>query len=238
MFSSLTVAPQRVLEPELMDDPALGADQHQRALDGLIRINRMSRTAARLARAIETLTPPDNRPLRILDVATGSGEVPLALAVRAQRRGHHWQLLGSDISPTAVAYAAQRASKQQLAVDFLTHNALETPLPDDCDVIVCSLFLHHLNDEQAELLLRRMREAARQMVIVDDLRRSNWGLLVAVIGTRLLSRSRIVHIDGLRSVRAAFTPRELSTLADRAGLAGHRVTTCWPARQLLVWRHP
>lgn len=238
MPPTLTVAPQRVLEPELMDDPALGVEQHHRALDGLIRINRASGTAARLAQAIETLTPPADRPLRILDVATGSGEVPLALAARAKHRGHRWQLLGSDISPTAIAYASERAAQQQHAIEFLTHNALAAPLPSDCDVVLCSLFTHHLTNDEAVLLLSRMRAAARQMVLVDDLRRSNWGLLVAYVGTRVLSRSRIVHVDGLRSVRAAFTPDELSELANQAGLTGHHISRVWPARQLMVWRRP
>lgn len=236
MFSSLTVASQRVLEPELMDDPALESDQHRQALDGLTRINRVSNTAARMARTINTLNHHPDQPLRILDVATGSGDLPLSLAARAQRRGWNWQLVGSDISPTAISYAQERATKQKRRVEFITHNAIETPLPDDCDVIACSLFLHHLTDDEAVTLLSRMRAAARQMVIVDDLSRSNWGLLLAVIGTRLLSRSPIVHVDGPRSVRAAFTPLELSKLADQADLDGHRVTTNWPARQLLVWR--
>src|SRR5438093_515405 len=82
---------------------------------------------------------------------------------------------------------------------------LREPLPSEYDAVVSSLFLHHLTEEQAIELLRRMGTAG-QMVLVNDLVRSRTGYLLAWMGTRLLSRSEVVHFDGPRSVEGAFTP--------------------------------
>jgi hypothetical protein len=61
-------------------------------------------------------------------------------------------------------------------------------------------------------------------------------MLLACAGTRLLSRSPVVHVDGPRSVAAAFTPAEALDLAQRAGLTGATVVRRWPCRFLLTWR--
>ena len=98
------------------------------------------------------------------------------------------------------------------------------------------MFLHHLADEQALLFLQKMRQAARHMALVNDLARSRWGYLAAWLGTRVLTRSDVVHIDGPRSVAAAFTLDEVRDLAERAGWNGALLTRRWPWRFLLEWR--
>ena len=55
---------------------------------------------------------------------------------------------------------------------------------------------------------------------------------VAAVGFVL---ARVFHVDGTRSVKAAFTPAEAALLAAKAGLHGARVTTHWPQRWLLAW---
>jgi hypothetical protein len=103
---------------------------------------------------------------------------------------------------------------------------------------MCSLFLHHLADDDARTLLARMRDAAAQMVAVSDLRRSKWGYALAWLGSRVVSRSEIVRTDGPLSVRAAFTIGEARALAYAAGLDGAKVRPIWPQRFLLVWNRP
>jgi hypothetical protein len=79
-----------------------------------------------------------------------------------------------------------------------------------------------------------MSQAAR-LVLINDLVRSRTGYLLAHLGTRFLSASDVVHIDGPRSVEGAFTVDELLALARRAGLDGAGVIRQWPCRMLLEW---
>jgi hypothetical protein len=104
--------------------------------------------------------------------------------------------------------------------------------------VTTSLFLHHLPDDVAVAVLRRMGEAAGRLVLVNDLARTRAGWLLAWAGCRLLTRSPVVHFDGPASVRSAFTVSEVKALADRAGLTGATVTTHWPYRFLLRWERP
>ena len=145
-------------------------------------------------------------------------------------------LEGCDISPVAVEHARAAATAAGANVRFFVHDALNGPILSGYDAVTCSLFLHHLDDEEACGLLRIMGQTAGQLVLVNDLARSLTGLVLAHVGTRLLSFSDVVHTDGPLSVRAAFTPSEAQALAVRAGLSGAVVGRRWPCRWLLSWR--
>jgi hypothetical protein len=74
--------------------------------------------------------------------------------------------------------------------------------------------------------------------LVNDLARGKPGLLLALVATRMLTNSEVVHVDGPRSVEGAFTPQEAQSLARGAGLQGAIVLKKWPCRYLLIWKRP
>lgn len=221
--------------PELMDDPGLDPAEHRAALAGLTRVNRLSFSADVLWPAVAKLARRNpGRTLRVLDIATGNGDVPLGLWKKARRHAVRLEVTGCDISPTAIRSAMETAAGTDIR--FFTHDVIRDPLPAGYDVVTCSLFLHHLSEEDALTVLRRMRDAAGELVLVNDLERSRFGFVLAWAGTRVLSRSPVVRYDGPASVRSAFSPREALTLANRAGLTGASVGRRWPCRFLLQWR--
>jgi SAM-dependent methyltransferase len=233
-----SVLEQRRLRPEVMDQPGLDPAQHARALSGLARINWWSRSAGILWPQLLRQALATREPLRVLDLATGAGDVLIRLSRLARRQGIRLQVEGCDVSAVAVEYARRRAEEAGADVRFFVHDALAGPLLSGYDVVICSLFLHHLKRDQARAFLARMAEQARSLVLVNDLVRCVGGLLLACVGTRLLSRSWVVHTDGPRSVQGAFTVAELRALADEAGLRGAEVERRWPFRMLLTWRRP
>lgn len=234
VMSLFSLASRRI-EPEWMDQPGLDPESHARALRGLSRINSWSRSVTALWRAIAPcLMKAPDRTWRLLDLASGGGDVPIGLWKRAQRQGLTLVVQGSDVSPTAVREARQRAHQTQADVAFTLVDALADEIPEGFDIVTSSLFLHHLNDDEATALLRAMSRSATRLAVVDDLQRSLPGLALAVAGTRVLSRSPIVHADGPRSVAAAFTPHEALALARSAGWGAAEVRTHWPFRFTLV----
>src|SRR4051812_15962478 len=104
--------------PELMDDPAIDPAEHRRALAGLARLNRFSNSVGVLWPAISKLAKQLQRTVRVLDVATGSGDVPRKLLARARRAGVSLEVSGCDISPTAIEAASQQSS----GVRFFVHD--------------------------------------------------------------------------------------------------------------------
>lgn len=226
----------RLRRPEIMDQPGLDAGRHSAALRGLGRINRVSLSASILWPAIAGLARAQpGQTVRVLDLASGGGDVPIGLARRARRAGLDVRIDGCDISPVAVEFAARAADDAGADVSFFRLDTLNDPVPEGYNVLMCSLFLHHLADDEAVALLRRMAGAARSMVLVNDLLRSRIGYGLAQMGCRLLSRSPVVHHDGPASVRAAFTLDEVRELSARAGLEGARLGRRWPWRFLLSW---
>jgi hypothetical protein len=236
---SLPDLKSRVRLPEIMDEPGLDPTEHAAALRGLGRINFFSRSGRAPWPAIERLAREHpGSPLRVLDVASGGGDVPSTLVRMAARAGLDIRVEGCDVSPGAVAFANERAGRRGLDVRFFEWDALNRALPGGYDVITATLFLHHLDEPAAVDLLRRMGEAAGRAVLVDDLVRGGGGFALAWAGCRLLSRSLVVRHDGPVSVAAAFTPAEVLDLARRAGLDGATITRHWPQRFLLEWRRP
>jgi 2-polyprenyl-3-methyl-5-hydroxy-6-metoxy-1,4-benzoquinol methylase len=217
--------------PELMDDPALDPAEHRTALEGLARINRFSSSIGLLWPAISGLARKLPRPIRILDVATGGGDLPAALLAKAKRSGLELEVAGCDISPTAIETASANCRPAQ----FFVHDALREPLPGGFDVVTCSLFLHHLSVDEAVLVLARMKNATQHLVLVNDLVRSRFNYLSVAFTCRILSRSRIVQFDGPASVRSAFTIAEARDIAVRAGLHGAAIARRFPCRFLLRW---
>ena len=71
---------------------------------------------------------------------------------------------------------------------------------------------------------------------ISDLVRSRTGLMLAILGTTFLARSRVARVDGPLSVRAARTPAEYRLLAARAGLPHATVRRTWPERVVLAWK--
>jgi 2-polyprenyl-3-methyl-5-hydroxy-6-metoxy-1,4-benzoquinol methylase len=222
-----------------MDDPRLDVDLHQQALKGLQRINTVSRSWKAIWDPVRQLAKTHGEPVSVVDVACGSGDMLLNMCRRASREDLSIRFTGLDISQTAIQFATDAAQVHDLDIEFRRANASELASGPPFDVVCCSLFLHHLPVAEAVDLLGQMKASANQMVLVQDLRRSTAGYGLAFIVPRLLTRSRIVHIDALRSVRAAFSIDEVHKLAHASGLEHAGIRKVWPQRFLLSWtRNP
>lgn len=221
-----------------MDDPNLDRASHLRALRGLQRINALSRTVATVWRPLvqlireRRLTEPV-----ILDLATGGGALAIGLMQRAARHSMSMRMVAADLSPVALDITRERAAAANITIDTVCLDALDADWPSGIDIVVNSLFLHHLADDDATTVLRHASMYSNHGMIMSDLRRTRRGLSMAHIGVRVLSRSPIVHADGPQSVRAAFTMPELDAIARRASLHQPQITAVWPQRQQLIVRH-
>lgn len=239
-----------------MDDARLEPGMHRAALRGLDRVGAVSFTERQVWHAIRSrlsaghnsmdyqAAPRQSRglhdgtnseQLEILDLACGSGALALGLARRAQHAGIAVCVEGCDVSPLAVEVARERSAAEDIDATFYGLDVIGDELPRQYDIVVTSLFLHHLDDAQSVAVLRKMAAAARIGIVVSDLLRTRLGYTYAWLGTRVLSRSPIVYVDGPRSVKRAFSLAEARRLADEAGLLGANVKRTWPQRFLLTW---
>lgn len=225
--------------PELMDDPSLDAGLHHEALRGLEKLNVVSSSVDLLWSQLKTLPKlrsAAKRTLRIVDVASGAGDIPVGLCKRAKAEGVCLEIVALDISETAIEYASAKANSANASIQFLQLDALKELIPIGFDAAICSLFTHHLDPPDVIRLIQNMRAASNEMLIINDLVRSELSFAMVWLGTRLLSRSKIVQYDGPVSVRASYTCDEMMSMASDAGLSDARSLFYPPCRQLLVWR--
>lgn len=227
----------RQLQPEVMDQPGLDPDKHRQALSGLARLNWASGASGSLWSGVRRLLPPTqtDQPFRVLDVASGGGDITCGLARRAKHVGAAMSVHGLDFNATAVEFARERVRPTD-DVTFGVGDVLTGELPAGYDIVTCSLFLHHLTEEQAMGLLRRMTAAAGLGVVISDLRRSWTSYALAAAACRILSRSPVVAVDGPRSVEGAFTIDEFGSLTTEAGIPNASLRPAWPQRFLASWQ--
>ncbi len=206
--------------PELMDDPACSADEFRACLLELSRVNRLTLayrpTLRFLAQARHRL--PRDRPLRILDVGGGYGDALRRIDRWAAARGIALEMTSVDLSPWArLAGEAAPATRQPIrwvTADIFDHRPDRPP-----DVVISSLFTHHLDDASVVRFLRWMEAQATLGWFVNDLQRHR----LAHAGFRIWSRAagwhRFVQHDGPVSIARAFVRSDWRRLLSQAGLA-------------------
>jgi len=207
---------RRAQEDEIMDDLSQPEEEFAQAYRELTMVNRWLGGI----RAIQRFLPAIPNPL-ILDVAAGACDVSEALAGRISCR-----MVVLDRNAKGL-----KLSKRSLPV---VADALELPFPDRTfDVVMASLFFHHLSNEDCARVLAHMWRIAKRVVLVNDLHRHRLAHLGIRALTSLFSRSAMVRHDGPASVRRAFRPKELEEIAWKAGVPG-RVYRSFPYRLVLV----
>jgi ubiquinone/menaquinone biosynthesis C-methylase UbiE len=206
----------RVRTREWMDEPDADPDELRRSLAFIRRTNTLlgytRSTLHHLTRFSRSWRPQQT--IRILDVATGSGDVPRAILRWASRRNLNVDVTGIDLHAKTVREATA-ASHPRL--HFVRGDALNLPFPDDSfDYAITSLFLHHLDEDQIVTVLSEMNRVSRRGVIAGDLIRTKRAYFWITLFT-LLSNPMVRH-DGRASVAQALTKAEILALRDRAGV--------------------
>jgi ubiquinone/menaquinone biosynthesis C-methylase UbiE len=218
---------------EYLDQPTLDPDELHRNLREMAMLNRLPGGVGASRRAIGWLLEGVLRAV-VLDVGTGSGDLPAALA--QGRMGHGLRLIACDVRPEVLAHAAQRLNGTA-EVELLQADARHLPLADESvDVAHSSLLIHHLDPPDAVLALSEMRRVARRGVVVNDLRRGRLAFAVSAATVLGLARARYTRHDGVLSARRAYTLAELDELAASAGLRRVRRSLAFLPRVITVYR--
>lgn len=212
--------------PELLDDPAHEPAVLQHSLEHVAQINRFLGGRSAVLHAIAPLLRA-GRNIRILDVGTGSADIPRAVVDAARARGAVTEVIATDLHPQ-MREIAERECAGYPEISIENANALALPYSDaSFDVVLLSLTLHHFEDEDP---VTAVREAARVggLVVVNELERGRMNY----IGARLLAatwwrRNVLTRHDGPLSVLRAFSAAELRAIGAAAGLRDLRVSRRW-----------
>jgi len=154
--------------------------------------------------------------LTVMEIAAGSGGLLTYLRERLPRL--NLRCIGLEISHDS---AGSIAANGHLAV---RGDALLLPFADNSvDYVFCTLFLHHLDTDEAARMVGEMRRVARRKLVVIDLdRRPIPYFIYRVIGTLLLQS--LTRQDGALSIKRAYRACELGEIAKRSGLTDFHIS--------------
>jgi len=154
--------------------------------------------------------------ITMIDFATGSADVPLAIVAWGRRRGFDIRVVGLDFHQQTCELA-RAATRHEPAIEIVRGDALDPPFDaGSFDYGLTSMFLHHLSDDDAIKVLSAMSRVARRGIVAADLLRH--ARAYAWISILTLISNPMVRHDARVSVAQAFNKLEALQLRDRAGI--------------------
>ena len=207
---------------EIMDRPQPVSAELERDLRNIRRLNRWFGSYALITTFLRRWITPAAR-LRIVDLCTGSGDIPRLIADYARNVGASVTIDAVD-QQSATLEIARRLGADYENIDFIETNILSLEPREPYDIALCTLALHHFSDDDAVRVLQHCRELSRKFVLVSDLRRGFFGTAGVFLLTATLFREPMTRFDARLSMTRAFSFSEMRDLAVRAGWGnfGHK----------------
>jgi ubiquinone/menaquinone biosynthesis C-methylase UbiE len=221
--------PPRRRGVEILDNPNTPPGIRERAMADVARSNKLFGGTRAMLGALYAVLPLLPRQATMLDVGTGTGDIPARALDTARRRGVELTTIGLDESED-ILRSARRAVTTTVAGDVL-----RLPLADhSADLVTCSQLLHHFADEDAHAVVAELHRVARIAVIIADIRRSRIAAAAFAIAGTALGFHPVTRLDGVTSVYRGFTATELRGLVESVtGRTPHvRRDAFW---RLTVW---
>lgn len=223
---------ERAQLTEWMDEPCSYAE-FRACLRDLEHVNRLIFSYRPTLRWLDRFAARAHGELHIVDVGCGGGDMLRRIEVWARRKRIPVRLTGIDLNPFATR-AAREFSGANGRIEWITGEAQVYQPAEKVDLIISSLFTHHLADPEIVRFLQWMERMAALGWFINDLRRAR----LSYYGFKLLANGmrwhRFVRHDGPVSIQRSFSPADWRLYTQQAGLdAGGfnlSISNVWPGR--------
>lgn len=228
---------KRSYEPELMDDFSCGGDELKQTLAELKTINRLLGGNKVTTDGLKKLLKNHSSgTIRIADVGCGGGDMLQVMQKWGKRTGLDLEFLGIDANPHTIQLAKETFSENPKIAfevdDVLSESFHQKPI----DIVTCTLFTHHFNDEELKQMFAAFLKKAKVGVVVNDLHRNPIAYYSIKYLTKFFSKSPMVIHDAPLSVQRSFTKRELYRLLNDLGFKKIEISWHWAFRwQVVCW---
>ncbi len=215
-----------------MDRPQPVTSELEHDLANIRSLNRWFGSYRQVRHFLSRWLKPNGK-ARILDVSTGSGDIPRLILDFARSGNVSVQIDAIDQQASTIEIA-RRLSNDYPEIEFFCASLFEWKPSEPYDIVLCSLTLHHFSEDDAVRVLQKCREFTREHVLVADLRRSLWLTFGVYLVTATVYHEAMTKTDARLSAARAFSFAEMRELAERAGWEnfGHRK---FPIGRQAIW---
>jgi len=165
----------------------------------------------------------------ILDIGCGGGDILKHLDKLCRKEGFNVQLTGADPDPRAKEFFEMNLHNKEIQFKQKTSRQLVEE-GARFDIVISNHLLHHLTNNEVNSLCRDSEKLAKQLVLFNDIERSDVGYGLFAATTPLIFRNSFISADGKISIRRSFRKDELQDLLPD----GWRVKRKFPFRLLAV----
>ena len=222
----------RTDEPEIMDDFSLEGEELRDALNKIAKINQLLGGNKLTLNGLKTFLSENhkNHLFTIIDVGCGNGDMLRTIADYGTENGYNFNLIGIDANAFTVNHAITLSIKYQnisyLCEDIFTIDVSKL----NCDVVLCTLTLHHFKDDEIIQILNVFKKAANLGMVINDLQRSAvayrlFQLLCVTFRLNNMSRE-----DGLISILRGFKKKELIAFSEKLNFKKYTIQWKWAFR--------
>ena len=218
---------------ELMDDPMMDAERYREAYLDINRCNRLLGGYGITLNALHDLikTHPKES-YTILDMGCGDGQMLRKVAKFLKKREIKHQLIGIDLRDDVLDIAREK-SIDFPEIQFVRQNILELDDSYDCDILLCTLTMHHFTDANIHIFTKKFVSIANIGVIINDLQRSKMAYSLFKLFSLFFIKTDVAKYDGLVSISKGFLMPDLQEYASKLAEATHHIAWKWAFRY--VW---
>jgi hypothetical protein len=207
---------ERSSQIELMDDFSVDGKLLHESLDSLANINKWLGgnlvTLNGLKKVLKKLDK--NKPLTILDMGCGNGDMMREVAEFGKKSGYNFTLIGIDANQNTIDYAKE-LSVNYPEISYLNQDVFSEEFQNiQYDLVLATLFLHHFSEDDIVKLLASILKKASLGIVVNDLNRNKIAYYLFSF-LCLFIKNKMTKEDGLISVLRAFKKADLERITEK-----------------------
>ncbi len=221
-------------QKELLDELNIPKRLLYKNLRELDILNRFTGGHSISLKGIKQLITDRQKSYHIVDLGCGSGDSLKVIADWARIHKFNVRLTGVDMNGDAIEYLKIHCVNYPEISGFTGdyHDYLQNN--KTVDIVLCSLFCHHLSDNELLSLFNWFRVEAGVGFVINDLKRNRLAYYSAWIFTRLFNGTKLARNDGPISVLRGFKFREMDQLLIKSSISNYSLKEQWIFRFLIV----
>ena len=216
---------------EIMDDFELEGEELKDALDKIAKINQLLGGNRLTLKGVQELLKQSKKvEIVIVDVGCGNGDMLRTLADFGKKNNLKFQLIGIDANNFTVKHA-QKLSENYSNIKYRCEDIFDKEFKVlKYDILLCTLTLHHFNDDEIMYLLDVFYTNAATGIVINDLHRNSiayrlFQALCFVFRLNTMSRE-----DGLTSILRGFKKEELLQFSKKLNFKNYKIHWKWAFR--------